>query len=160
MQLFVLTPQYFKKEFNILLPLKTWKNHPQKLLKIRPDPFFQYILPIGPNPALISISVPLISPTAGLLYNDFATTYALIGTRHFCIFYTLIWNMNSPPMQSLVFKRFLWQNDHFLSNFWRFAITAVLRACSALHAHISTLMAFYGELRKEVVCLSYRFLRK
>ena len=48
------------------------KNHPQKLVIISPDPFFS-VLPIGPNPAQISIPVPKKSPTAGLLYNDFGT---------------------------------------------------------------------------------------
>ena len=30
------------KKLNFFLPLKTWKNHAQKLLMIGPNPFFQY----------------------------------------------------------------------------------------------------------------------
>ena len=41
-----------------------------KVTHNRPRPFFS-VLPIGPNPAQISIPVPYKSPTAGLPYNDF-----------------------------------------------------------------------------------------
>ena len=46
----------FKKILNFFLPLKTWKNHPKKLLIICPDPFFSE-LPIGSNPSQISIQL-------------------------------------------------------------------------------------------------------
>ena len=49
------------------------KNPPSKVAHNRPRPFFS-VLPIGPNPAQISIPVPQKSPTARLLYNDFAYT--------------------------------------------------------------------------------------
>ena len=55
------------------------KKHLQKLLIIGPDPFFS-VLPIGPNPAQISISVPSKSLTAGLLYIDFALSFPLVGS--------------------------------------------------------------------------------
>ena len=48
------------------------KKPPSKLLIISTDPFFS-ALPIDPNPATISIPILLKSPTAGLLYNDFAS---------------------------------------------------------------------------------------
>ena len=41
MQLFSADPTMFLKKFNIFFALKTWKNHPQKLLIIGPD-FFLY----------------------------------------------------------------------------------------------------------------------
>ena len=47
------------------------KQPPSKVAHNLPKPFFS-VLPIGPNPAQISIPVPKKSPTAELLYNDFA----------------------------------------------------------------------------------------
>ena len=40
MQLFSADPTMFSKIFNIFLPLKAWKKHPQKLLIIGPELFF------------------------------------------------------------------------------------------------------------------------
>ena len=58
MQLFNVDATVFLKKIGkFFMPLKTWKNNHQKLLKIGPDPFFP-VLPIGPNPAKISIPVP------------------------------------------------------------------------------------------------------
>ena len=55
--------QFFSADATVFfLPLKTWKNHPQKLLIIGPDPFFQYCHSAHIQPK---------SPTAGLPYNDF-----------------------------------------------------------------------------------------
>ena len=88
----VWTLQCFQKNFNIFLLLKTWKNYPQNLLIIGPDPFFS-VLPISPNPAQISIPVPLKSPTAGLLYNDFVGhTKSLLYAHHYnlCFVYFLL----------------------------------------------------------------------
>ena len=57
MQLFSAdTTKFFEKKIAFILPLKTWKNHPQKLLIIGPDIFFQ--LPISQNLAQISTPVP------------------------------------------------------------------------------------------------------
>ena len=70
--------QCFQKRFRIFLPLKTWKKQPWKLLIIFPD-FFS-ALPIGPNPALISIPVTWKSPTAEILYNDFDYKFTLEST--------------------------------------------------------------------------------
>ena len=64
----VRTLQCSKKK-TLFCPWKHEKPH-SKLLIIGPDPFLS-VLPIGPNPAQISIPVPKKSPTAGLLYNDF-----------------------------------------------------------------------------------------
>ena len=53
MNVLVRTLQYIKKR----LPWKHEKNRPQKLLLISPN-IFKYVMPIGTNPAQISISVP------------------------------------------------------------------------------------------------------
>ena len=58
---------------DITMPMKTWKNQPQKLLII--GLIFFSVMPTGPNPAQ-SIPVPQKSPTTGLLYNDFAYSRA------------------------------------------------------------------------------------
>ena len=58
MQLFSADATIFFKKFPIIFfPLKTWKDHPQRLLIIGPQSFFS-VLPTGPKPAQISFSVP------------------------------------------------------------------------------------------------------
>ena len=42
MQLFSADATMFSNKIYIFLPLKTWKNNPQKMLIVGPDPFFQY----------------------------------------------------------------------------------------------------------------------
>ena len=56
------------------------KKSPKKVALNWPRPFFS-VLQIGPNPAQISIPVPKKSPTAGLLYNDFAKKVLNLLTR-------------------------------------------------------------------------------
>ena len=44
----VRTLQYFQKKFKLFLPTKSWKNHPQKLLRKTQIHFFS-LLPAQPN---------------------------------------------------------------------------------------------------------------
>jgi hypothetical protein len=43
MQLFCATPQYFQKNLIFFLPSKSWKNHPQKLLRKTQIHFFSLL---------------------------------------------------------------------------------------------------------------------
>ena len=71
--------------------MKTWKNWPQKLLKIGPDSFFS-VLPMGPNPAQISIPVPYISPPWDFSIMTLVSGHALQCLWHFSCSHCL-WNL-------------------------------------------------------------------
>ena len=59
------------------------KKAPSKIAHNLPRPFFS-VLPIGPNPAQISIPVSLKSPTVELLYNDIGAKSLLLYNNIYC----------------------------------------------------------------------------